>query len=173
MRAFVAVETGEDVRQKIAALEQGLPAGIRQVEAANLHMTLAFLGEIDETKAELVKDALEGISAVPFEVKCRGVGVFPSMSFVRVVWVGALSEGLRHLHAQIGSALEPLGFKKEEFSPHITIGIPKSRVDLHPFVRAHEDDDFGSFVVDRLILKKSTLTPAGPVYENVHVKRLG
>ena len=175
MRAFVAVELNDAVRGKIAALQAGLPAGIKPVERENLHLTLAFLGEIDEVKAEEVKAALDAISAIPFEAKCLGVGVFPSMNFVRVVWVG-IREGahaLSLLHASSSYALAPLGFKKEEFSPHITIGRPKARVDVRMFVRQHEDDEFGAFLVDRLVLKKSTLTPAGPIYESVHEKRLG
>ena len=175
MRAFVAVELNEEVRGKIAALQVDLPSGIKHVEPANLHLTLAFLGEIDEVKAEEVKAALDTISAIPFEAKCLGVGVFPSMNFVRVVWVG-IREGahaLNLLHTHTSDALAPLGFKKDEFSPHITIGRPKARVDVRAFVRKHEDDEFGLFLVDKLVLKKSTLTPEGPIYENVHVRRLG
>ena len=175
MRAFVAVELNEEVKGKIAALQADLPSGIKRVEPANLHLTLAFLGEIDDVKAEEVATALDAVSAIPFEAKCLGVGVFPSMNFVRVVWVG-IREGahaLSLLHAHTSDALAPLGFKKDEFSPHITIGRPKARVDVREFIRRHEDDEFGSFLVDKLVLKKSTLTPQGPIYETVHEKRLG
>ncbi len=175
MRAFVAVELNEEVRGRISDLQAGLPAGMKPVESDNLHITLAFLGEIDEAKVENVKASLDAISALPFEASCRGVGVFPSMNFVRVVWVGIHQgqEALRLLHMCTSSALAPLGFKKDEFSPHITIGRPKARVDVRAFVRRHEDDEFGTFLVDKLVLKKSTLTPEGPVYESMHQKRLG
>jgi len=173
MRAFVAVEVGENARQKIAELQAQLPSGIKRVEPENLHMTLAFLGEIDDGMAEKVKAALADVHASSFAVICSGVGVFPSASFVRVVWVGAESTEMKELHQAVWNALAPLGFKPEKFSPHITIGRPKEKVEVKPFLQKHAVDALGSFEATELKLKKSTLTPKGPVYEDVCVKKLG
>src|SRR3989338_1382139 len=122
MRAFVAVELGDEVRGKLAQLQLDLPDEVRRVKPENLHLTLSFLGEIDDEKVGLVKGALDSVSTGAFELECKGVGAFPSADFVRVVWAGALGEGLRLLHSQVNYALKSVGFKEERFSPHITIG---------------------------------------------------
>jgi 2'-5' RNA ligase len=172
VRAFVAVEVGEEVSKRIEELQRELPPVVKRVDVRNLHMTLAFLGNAGEKKIAMVKDSLASISAKPFEVKCRGVGVFPSEQMIRVVWVGAESSELRLLHSQVGYSLEKAGFKKEDYSPHLTIGRPSGKMDLSEFLRKHADEDFGSFTVDRVKLKKSTLTPKGPIYEDIFEKIL-
>jgi len=173
VRAFVAVELGEEVRGKLEELQRGLPEGVRRVKPENLHLTLAFLGELDDAKVEEVKNALDSVSATGFELACKGVGAFPSARFVRVVWVGTQNDELKKLHEQVSTTLKPLGFKVDRFSAHVTIGRPKGRVGLADFLKKHEAQEFGSFKVEKIMLKKSTLTPGGPVYEDVFEKRLG
>ncbi len=173
MRAFVAVELNDEVRNKLANLQRDLPGEVRKVKPENLHITLQFLGEIDDAKVEQVKKALGSINTAPFEVQCRGIGAFPSEKFVRVVWAGAESTELEALYKQVHEALKPLGFIEDRFSAHITIGRPKTRVDLQPFLAKHAQTEFGSFKVERVVLMKSMLQPGGPNYEVVYEKRLG
>lgn len=173
MRAFVAVEIGENVKAKLAELQKELPPGIKRVEPENMHMTLAFLSDIDDAMAGKVEAALASVYVVPFSVICCGVGVFPSEDFVRVVWAGTGTGEMEVLHDQVGVALAPLGFKPDKFSPHITIGRLKAKADVGAFLQKHAGEDFGTFEVAELKLKKSMLLPKGPVYSDIFVKKLG
>lgn len=174
MRAFIAVELSDELKQKLEALGRELEGPLlRPVGPENLHMTLVFLGDIDEGMREKVVGELKGISAKPFTLTIRGAGVFPNENFIRVVWAGAESGELAGLQKQIAEKMHSLGFKREQFSPHITIARAKGKVDVGAFLSRHAGEEFGSCTVDRVLLKKSALTPKGAVYEDVYVKVLG
>ncbi|MEM3555395.1 MAG: RNA 2',3'-cyclic phosphodiesterase [Candidatus Micrarchaeia archaeon] len=172
MRAFIAVEVSDELREKIATLQKNLSIeGVKLVEKENLHLTLFFLGEIDERMKERVIQAMNKMNFGKFEVSCRGVGAFPSRNYIRVIWVGVEAPELKKIHSELGKELSQLGFKKEEFSPHITLARVKFLKDkgaLNEFLEENSQSEFGECIVDRIILKKSTLTPEGPIYENVH-----
>lgn len=176
MRAFIAVETSEELKDKIAELQKKLEMeGVKLVERDNLHLTLHFLGEIDERMKEKVVDAMNKLNFRKFEMRCRGVGAFPSRNRMRVVWVGADAPELKEIHEQLGKELGKLGFKREEFSPHITLArvkFLKNKNRLAEFINANSEVELGSCAVDRVLLKKSTLTPNGPIYENIHEAKL-
>lgn len=173
MRAFVAVDA---TSAGISSLQQEMkgqwnPKDVKPVEPANFHFTLIFLGEVSEQQVERVKEALSGLSFEPFSLTYTGVGAFPRAGNARVVWVGVDEEGGKKLEAlagQVMSAMQSIGFAPDKpFSPHLTIFRAKNRhvrVDVEKYVgRTFETD-----VVDRVHLKKSDLSPAGPTYSNVY-----
>jgi len=176
MRAFVAIETSAELRDKMAELQKQLAVeGVKLVEKGNLHLTLHFLGEIDEHMKERVIQAMNKVDCKSFELACKGVGAFPSNNYMRVIWVAAEAPELRKIHEQLGGELAKLGFKKEDFSPHITLArvkFLKEKAKLTEFLEKNAETEIGECIVDRVILKKSTLTPKGPIYENVHEKKL-
>jgi len=176
MRAFIAVEIDEELRAKIAELQKQLSIeGVKLVEKENLHLTLFFLGEIDEKMKEKVIQAMDKINCKKFEMSCRGVGAFPSNNYIRVIWVGVEAPELKIIHNQLGEELARLGFKKEELSPHITLArvkFLKDKTRLYEFLRENSELELGDCAVDRVALKKSTLTPKGPIYENAYEKKL-
>ena len=178
MRAFIAVEISDEVRKNITkiekAMEEELPSDkIKIVDPQLIHITLKFLGEIDESKVEGIKEALSSIKFSPITLKCKGVGVFPNEKFIRVIWVGIEEDNELHRLKKIADEVEEkmgaLGFGKSDypFSPHITIGRAKAKVEIANFLRKYKDTDFGKFTVDEIKLKKSTLTQKGPIYEDV------
>lgn len=173
MRAFIAIEVPHSIREKIKKIQDELPGeGLKHVEEENLHITLKFLGEIDESKAREIKNIIGSIKFSPFEVNCMGVGVFPNEKYIRVVWVGVESNGiLEKLAEELNDKLEKIGFltAKEKFTSHLTIARVKRKVDLHTFIPKHKNDFFGQFTVMEgdIKLKKSTLTPKGPIYEDL------
>jgi len=174
MRTFIAVEVDEKLREKMAELQKQLALeGVKLVERDNLHLTLHFLGEINEEMKDKVIQAMDKLNYKPIEMVCKGVGAFPSRNSIRVVWVGAEVPELKNIHEQLSEELSKLGFEPEEFSPHITLArvkFPKEKEKLKRFIQEHEQLELGKCTITGVFLKKSMLTPKGPVYGNVHEK---
>lgn len=173
MRLFVAVPLPEAVRDALAPILRRLSAlpGVKAVERENLHITLKFLGEVDERKLEDVVGALRTVQFIPPTISVSGVGAFPSPSRPRVLWAGVTGgEALRDLAARVESALAPLGFRPEArpFHPHVTLARVKGAApDLSWFFSEYAQLKTESFVVNAFVLFKSTLTPRGPIYEEI------
>ncbi|HDI52934.1 MAG TPA: RNA 2',3'-cyclic phosphodiesterase [Candidatus Bathyarchaeota archaeon] len=175
MRCFIAVDV-EDAQLLDAIAEaqrklQSTGADLKLVERENLHITLRFLGEISPSLAEAVGELIRESSFKPFRVGFRGVGAFPNTHRPRVIWIG-VSEGaeeLKRLHARIEKGLLSLGFRGEDrsFTPHLTIARVRSGRNRDRLAMALEsllDIEFGSLTVSHVRLKRSTLTPRGPIY---------
>ena len=135
----------------------------------DFHVTLAFLGELYDDQVEKTRKKLEALSLKPAEVLVDGAGFFPNENFVRVFWVGV--EGLGDLQARVGNALD----YDEKFSGHVTLArikSPKNLQQLRELAKACAGKEFGRTRVDEIVLFKSTLSPGGPVYEELMVKKL-
>jgi len=179
MRTFISVELPEAVRKKVAELINGLKdtgAAVKWVEAGNLHITLKFLGWVEDRDLDnltaLTAQAVSGKGS--FRARFKGVGTFPDGRDPRVVWVGTAEggDGLCELAKSLEETLSKAGFRREEreFRPHITAGRVKEKkgVDrLKAKIQSQVNAEFGETLVDRVHIMKSTLTPKGPVYEKV------
>jgi 2'-5' RNA ligase len=184
LRAFIAVEIAPEIIQRItAAIDRLRPdiRGIRWVAPANIHLTLKFLGDIDESQIEAIGDALSE-SLRPFPrctINAKGLGVFPSVKRPRVLWVGLHGNQLISLAANVASALAPLGFMLEEqsFTPHLTIGrwrqTDGADRSLEQALSKWRDFEFGPSPVDEVILFQSVLKPTGAIYTRLNVFALG
>jgi 2'-5' RNA ligase len=176
MRAFIAVEVDEQLREKMSELQKQLSLdGVKLVEKENLHLTMHFLGEIDEAMKDKVINAMDKLSCRKFEMSCEGVGAFPSNNYIRVIWVGAEAPELKQIYDQLGTEFAQLGFKQEQFSPHITLArvkFLKDKKKLSEFLEENEGLELGECKVEGVFLKKSTLTPKGPIYETVYEEKL-
>ncbi|MBU5557596.1 MAG: RNA 2',3'-cyclic phosphodiesterase, partial [Candidatus Aenigmarchaeota archaeon] len=114
MRTFIAIEIPAELKQKIVAIQKKIAetgADIKLVEPENLHYNLKFLGEIDQKTAEKVKNALSNVSFPAFDIHISCLGTFPSLSHIRVVWLGVKegSQQLAALAATIEEALAGIG----------------------------------------------------------------
>ncbi len=177
MRAFIAIDLNDEVRESLVRAQDRIgnkTAKIKFVERENLHVTLKFLGEIDGATAEEVKKALAGIAKKhrKHRVRVKGVGTFPNPNYVRVIWAGIENdEGIKAIATDVEREMRLLGFKKEkDFVAHITIGRVKfvrDKLELAMVLKDLANEDFGEFNVEAIELKKSTLTPKGPIYETV------
>ncbi|WP_054840328.1 RNA 2',3'-cyclic phosphodiesterase [Thermococcus sp. JCM 11816] len=178
MRAFIAIDVSDEVRDNLLKAQERIgnkAAKIKFVERENFHVTLKFLGEIDETTAEEVKRALAEIAKKHKKHRVRvkgGIGVFPNPNYVRVIWARIENdEGIKAIAEDVEKAMRKLGFKKEkDFVAHITIGRVKfvrDKLELAMALKDLANEDFGEFEVEAIELKKSTLTPKGPIYETV------
>lgn len=179
IRSFVAVDLTEGVRQKVSEILERLQKGARftgarpaWVQPGNVHLTLKFLGQIDEGQREAVVRALAPIAArhAPHTVRVRGLGVFPSPRAPRVVWIGVKkATPLFRLQEEVDRALVALGFPEEdrEWSPHLTLARLKSMRGaraLMDVVASHGAWDCGDWPIHECVLYQSTLRPTGSIY---------
>ena len=176
MRAFIAVELSDEVRQRLSGFASALAMdGVAPVEAQNLHITLFFLGEIDDRTKGKVISAMARVSSAPFELHVAGTGVFPNPNFIRVAWAGCESSELEKIYAQLAPEMRRLRYEVEEFRPHVTVARVKSpgaKEKVRDVLKSFEAADFGRCGIKSIVLKKSVLTPKGPVYSTVYEKRL-
>jgi 2'-5' RNA ligase len=133
-----------------------------------MHLTLAFLGEVPEGFIESAKVRLVEVMRHrhAFAVQLKGLGAFPSPSLARVVWVG-MEQGKAEvcaLQADVIKALSSIGYQPERrpFSPHLTIGRLRFPGDVSKAVAVQFATE--SFTIERAVLFRSVLAPAGPVY---------
>ncbi|MBI2962759.1 MAG: RNA 2',3'-cyclic phosphodiesterase [Deltaproteobacteria bacterium] len=174
IRAFLAIRPADDVLRNLKAAQEDLgQAGIdaRWVSANALHLTVQFLGDVREAEMpEIERGLREGLAALPpFDLECRGLGVFPNQKRPRVLWVGLHGAGLSSLAEATETVLSPLGFPPEErdFTPHITLGRMRSTRGAESLVRivkASGQRSFGTSRIDHATLYRSHLRPEGAVY---------
>lgn len=123
IRLFVALPLPEDVRDRLAGLGGGVP-GARWLEPDSLHLTLRFIGDVEEGMARDLDTELARVAAPGFALTLAGVGQFGSGRKAHALWAGIeRSEGLAHLQAKIESAVVRAGFPPEtrKFTPHVTL----------------------------------------------------
>ena len=175
IRAFVAVDleplTVQKIAEAIAQLRPRMP-GIRWLAPANFHLTLKFLGDVDEAKVEPIAAALER-DLYPFScftINAKGLGVFPDLKRPRILWVGLVGDELNVLASRVEKALIPFGFAagRRAFTPHLTVGrwreFNGSSKELGDEVEKWRGHDFGRSKIDEVILFQSVLKPEGAVY---------
>ncbi|MFX0064420.1 MAG: RNA 2',3'-cyclic phosphodiesterase [Candidatus Hermodarchaeota archaeon] len=177
-RLFISVDVKDQLILKaieLAAEEIKQLKSVRLVNSSQLHFTLKFLGDTPEDKVSVINSALSAIQWIRFDLTLQGLGVFPKPSFPRVVWVGVSSgqQLIKDLAQKVDKALLKEGFPKEKrpFSPHLTIGRFKSKNFsnklLLQILNNFQDVEFGQLSIQEINLKKSTLTPKGPIYETL------
>jgi 2'-5' RNA ligase len=172
MRCFIALDLEKEFVKEIVSIQnkirkQNLFLG-KFTESENLHLTLKFLGDIDDGKIEEVKEKLKKIKFLGFNVEFGEVGVF-SKSFPKIVWVKLNGVGIWNLQKQIDDKLNGLFDVEEIFMGHITIARIKKNHDkreLLNYLKSIKPKNL-SFNVKEFSLKKSELFPEGPRYEDL------
>lgn len=175
IRTFLAIDI-EDQRitrriTQIQGILSNSGAILKLVKPQNIHLTVRFLGNISQQMVNAIYDEMKQVSLVPFDIQLGGLGVFPKLNYPRVVWIG-IKKGayeLKNVFEQLEPRLRRLGFKPDTkgFSPHLTIARVKSgknKAKLAEVILQNENHEFGEMKFDCLKLKKSDLTPRGPIY---------
>lgn len=181
-RAFIAVdiEPGERLLALLRELAQSR-ADLKIVRPHQLHVTLKFLGDTDEALVDEILSSIRSSAAdiQPFTIRLLGMGAFPSLSNIRVVWIG-IEDGriLGRIAGHLDNSLKGLGFERDKkgFVPHLTIARTRSArniANVQEIIRSNATTDFGEYPVQRIILKKSVLGPQGPTYSVVREHALG
>jgi 2'-5' RNA ligase len=182
VRAFLAIDLDDDLKPKINRIIKEfkqIDARIKYVELTNLHLTLKFFGEIDTEGLELLEEKIANVVSEfnPFDIKIKSCGAFPNNNHIKVIWVGIDEDSIiRELHDKLDKEFTKLGFDRDKkFSTHLTIGRMKSAKNkdkVKATIEEFSDIEFGEMTVNRISLKKSTLKPSGPVYEDLKVFEL-
>ncbi len=174
MRSFVAVLLPEELRARVyeaATKLRQTTSAVSWVRAENLHLTLRFLGSIDEAMLGRAREALAeaAVETAPFRVTLGEFGAFPATRAPRVLWVGvaAGADALAALHARVEGALARRGIPPEErpFHAHATLGRardPRGVAGLGDALGAAEP--LGETWVDAVYLMRSDLHPEGARY---------
>jgi 2'-5' RNA ligase len=178
IRSFLAFDIENDtVLNRLATAQRQLfqtGADLKLVEPQNIHITVRFLGNITPETAEKIFEEMKKTQFTPFTVQIKGLGAFPDLRYPRVVWAGITTgaDQLKSVFNQLEPRLRSLGFTPDSkgFSPHLTIARVRSgrnKQQLAQFITENANYEFGTVNAKCLRLKKSILTPKGPVYSTL------
>ena len=168
-RLFVSIELPASVTESLANLDPNL-RGVRWLEPRQMHLTLAFLGNVSAEIQETFSEKLQTISWKPFFIPLIGLGTFPTKGWPKIVWIG-VGTGHPHLfqlHKRVQEALLASGLEPDlrSFHPHVTLARCRdvSPQTIRPFLKSHAGFDAGMIHVESFQLNSSELTPPGSVY---------
>jgi RNA 2',3'-cyclic 3'-phosphodiesterase len=167
MRLFIAVPVAPSPAFSTATQSlRALAPGARTVPGTSAHVTLRFLGDLDDPHAAVaaMHEALHGVTAIPAEV--RGVGAFPEPRVARIAWAAVEAPGLGYVAEHIREATANLGKPpgKDRFMPHVTLARLQRPCDLSGWIDNYRDTLFFSGKFNQVVLFSSKLTSQGPVY---------
>jgi 2'-5' RNA ligase len=178
IRSFIAFDINDELVLKRLSEAQDIlvntGADLKLVKPKNIHVTMRFLGNISLGMVDSIYEEMKKITFASFDIELRGLGAFPSLRYPRVVWAGVRkgADELKNVFDQLEPRLRRLGFKPDPkgFSPHLTIARVKTgrnKAELIRRVKDLADHEFGIIKADCLRLKKSVLTPKGPIYTTI------
>ena len=179
MRTFIAIELTEEIRKTLEKLQEELKrsgADVKWVTPKNIHLTLKFLGDLNEKRLPQIKEALEEVAKnnSAFPLRFSTLGAFPNMNSPRVIWAG-IDQGDNETKAiaiELEEKIAKIGIPKEkrEFSSHITLGRTRSDKNLDKLVKEIkrlENPWAGKnpeCLIKTITLFQSSLFPLGPTY---------
>jgi 2'-5' RNA ligase len=188
VRCFIAIGLPDQVKAGLKELQAQLKSGgqtqVKWVDPYSIHLTLKFLGGVDAAKITPITAAMEEAvrGVAPFSLKVEGVGAFPNLRRVQVVWVGGGGQvdRLAHLQQRLESSLAQLGFTPENrrFTPHLTLARVRDRASsgeregLGQIIAATRFEAANSFPVAAVSLVKSQLTREGAIYSRISTAEL-
>lgn len=168
MRCFISVDLSDEVKDYLFNLQKEFSSivKVKWVAKKNLHLTLRFLGEIDDEQLKAVKKRLLDIRFNRFKVLLDGVGVFPDEIFIRVIWIGLISDELIELQKRVDESILDLFPTDQRFLSHLTLGRVKCVKDKEGLRRILNNIKVKKFEfeVDSFKLYKSELNRDGPKY---------
>jgi len=180
IRAFIAIKIPKDIQEKLGEVQDKLKeveAYITWVNPGNIHLTLQFLGNIDEAQIpQIVSQLQESVQVVaPFEMQIGYAGAFPNLQYPRVIWIGITDDtagSLKRFQEDLSRRVTALGFESEEgrFKPHLTLGRVKSQKNKSHLLRAIEGISniwIGEVDVKAVYLIRSELKPTGAEYTDL------
>lgn len=190
VRAFIAAGIPEELKTEIVRISSSLAgkiAGIKWTHRDNLHLTLKFLGDVEEAIVPDIQAILDQAvpEHLPIAYQLDGLGVFPNLRRPLILWLGLLRGGgkLSGLAVDLDKKLSGLGFipEKRKFTPHLTLGRIKKGIPnglLTKLLGPGEEKinllshSAGSLKINMLLFQKSTLTPRGAIHEIISEHRL-
>ncbi|UCD95113.1 MAG: RNA 2',3'-cyclic phosphodiesterase [Candidatus Zixiibacteriota bacterium] len=183
MRLFIAMPLPANIEESLGKaifILKQKGAKVKWVAPKNIHLTLKFLGEVDEARVADISRAIEKVAGNygKIESTIDRLGAFPTMNRPRVIWSGLSGqiETMARISSEVENEMAALGFKKEDrpFKSHLTLGRVKDSFKLGDLVEAIKAYQFipEPVTFDRIVLFKSTLTPRGPIYDRLYEAKL-
>ena len=175
-RLFVAVELSEEIKTHLLDA-QTLIAGLKWTPAANLHLTLRFIGQVPQDRVALLQQSLCRIEGDAFRLNVAGLGLFQQRTG-GILWAGVKKEpALMKLKQQVDEALRVsvgLSLDTKDYSPHITLSRLKKPIPppLKNLVQENAAEHFGTMDIADFVLFRSLLRPSGAIHEPVERYRL-
>ena len=167
MRCFIGIDLSNIAIKEIQKIQKKLEPNFigRLTLSENLHLTLKFLGEIEEDAINDVKKRLPSITHAPFELTLKDIGVF-SQKFIKIIWVKVSDVPLQPL---VDNCLKNIFKLENRFMGHISIVRVRSLADKKSFLQLINATTVNevSFMIKDVYLKESILTPDGPVYKDI------
>ena len=172
-RLFTALDLPDSVKDQLASLGYGIP-NARWSKRDQFHLTLKFIGDVEEPISEDIAQALSSIRFFPFEIRLSGLGCFPPKQDPKILWAGVQSdEKLEILQRKIERKLMETGIEPErrKFSPHVTLAkLEKTSLSrVVPYLSHHGVFKTESISIDHFSLYQSHLSSNGSVYERLAV----
>lgn len=169
LRLFVGIDLPPETKLGLSTIAVGL-SGAKWVDPGNYHVTLRFIGEVDEGAAADIDAELANVRARRFTLRIAGVDLFGTEDKPRILYAGVeRSPALAELRDKVGQALGRAGIPPEGrvFTPHVTLANIRAGkpVDLGHYLEIHNLLRLPEIAVDRFQLVQSYLTKAGSLYE--------
>jgi RNA 2',3'-cyclic 3'-phosphodiesterase len=169
LRLFTGLSLPILLRQRLTVMQGGIE-GARWTERDNFHITLTFIGEVDEATAEMIDEALSSIRIEKFPLRLKGTGSFAQGKYPKVLWMGVEHNDVLHrLKEKIDRALlvANIPFEKRKYTPHVTMARFRNPEEgkVAEFMQQHNLFSSEEFEVDEFILYQSHQTKNGSVYE--------
>lgn len=174
-RAFTAIDIPQDLAENLSEIQGALDIG-RPVDSEKMHITFEFFEELTRGEINSLETHLQNLEFEPFEIELTGLGVFPSESYIRVIWAGVESEKISKLYEK-SSNHSIKSDNNHEFRPHVTLARVNDvrrgdKKRIHETLERYSDTSFGSFMAENLKLYESELGSEGSEYTEIHVENL-
>lgn len=176
-RLFVAIDLPDEHTEQLRQLRDDA-INARWTPPEQYHLTLRFIGDVEDDRVDPIREALSAIQTPPFVLQGQGLGVFPSRRRPRVVFAN-IDEvtTLMNVQRDIEQTLQELGFEEDAkaFRPHVTLARLKRAPpqDVRAYLQAHQEFTLDPFDVRAYYLYESTLHPSGAVHERIATFALG
>ena len=182
IRSFLAIEIDTNLIDTIESIQnefKKIDGDMKYVSLENMHFTLKFFGNIDESQVSEISESIEYVlkDFEPFDLYIKGTGSFPNENIIKVLWIGIENNPtLTKLQKQLDKSFSKIGFKKEKnFKSHLTLARVKSKrnkQDIQNKIAKFKNSEIGTMTVKKIALKKSTLTSNGPIYDDLKIFNL-
>ena len=180
MRAFLSLDLENiEIKKEIEKIQYELSkikTKIKLVETSNLHFTLKFFPHIEFEDINKIIRIVDNLHLEEIEIKYNKIGVFPNYNKISVIWIGIDQEStnqISNIYNLINNKLKDSDIQKDQrFVPHLTIARVKNCEDkkyIQKVIEKYKNIIFGQEKINKIKLKKSILTPNGPIYSNLHV----
>ncbi len=176
MRVFTAIEFDEQVKSRLLDLRDNLQ-GLKWLRENQLHLTLRFIGNVDEEKAVVLNQQFQKIQAPSLHLKIQGVGVFPDIQRARILWAGIEGDqNLFSLQGKIEEAIVHSGLEPDtrDYHPHITLARIKyvDHEKLRNYIEKHRGWSIETVYINAFHLVESVLNRDGSIYRNIGTYQL-